>query len=68
MCESVDISCIHILSVSCDRFNVFDGREVQEMCGPVHFVIEILRVGQLQLIVHCSRVSHTYSHIRKRLY
>ena len=36
---------------------VFDRSEVQEVGGPVHFVVELLRVGKLQVVLHVGVVS-----------
>ena len=53
-------SSVHVLSVGRDDlFNLLHGTKVEEMRGAVNFVVELLGVGQLELIPHVGRVPHT---------
>jgi len=51
----------HVLPISHHRLpNLLDGGEVHEMAGSVHLVVELLGVGQCQLVWHVGVMS--YSH------
>lgn len=49
----------HVISISADNFHVFHGAEVEEVRGTVNLVIELFRIGQLQLVTHVRRMTNT---------
>ena len=56
-----DSSAEHVLPVRPHRVPaLFYTGKVHEVTGPVHLVVELLRVGQSQLIAHVRVVSHPH--------
>ena len=45
--------------ISCVCLHLLQAGEVEEVCGSVSLVVELPRVGQLKLVVHGGRVTHT---------
>ena len=52
-------SCIDILNIGCDWLNVFNGAEVEKVGGAMSLMVELFGIGQLEFIVHRSRVTYT---------
>ena len=51
----------HVLSVGPHRVPaLLDAGEVHEVAGSVHLVVELLGVGQRQLVPHVGVVAHTH--------
>lgn len=50
----------HIISISADNFHILHGAEVEEVRGPMDFMVELFGVGQLQLVTHVRRVTNTH--------
>ncbi len=49
-----------VLSIRREEVAVLSGAKVQEMRRPVHLVIELLRVGQLQLVLEIRVKTNTH--------
>lgn len=52
-------SCVEILLVSAGELRLVHGAEVKEVGGAVDLMVELLGVGQLELIFHVGVMSHT---------
>ena len=51
----------HIFSVRPDGFRtLLNAGEVHEVAGPVYLMVELLGVGECQLVAHVRVVSHTH--------
>lgn len=53
-------SGVEILLVSARELGLIHGAEVQEVGGAMDLVVELLGVGQLELILHVGVMSHTW--------
>ena len=52
---------VEVFAVRTDRFTLVQRREVEEVRRAVHLVVELLRVGERQIVLHVRVVPHTYN-------
>ena len=57
--KSFESSAVHILAVRVVDLALLQRGEVEEVRGPVHLVVELLGVGQLQVVLHVGVVADT---------
>jgi phosphate/sulfate permease len=57
--SGVPVSTIHVLSVCIVDLSLLQGGKVEEVRGPMDLVVELLGVGQLQVILHVGVVANT---------
>ena len=50
---------VHVLPVGVVDLALLQGGEVEEVRGSVDLVVELLGVGELQVILHVGIVTHT---------
>ena len=53
-------SVVEVLAVGTDRFSFIQRREVEEVWRAVHLVVEFLRIGERQIVLHVRVVPHSY--------